>query len=89
MAQVEGDSMSPTLEEGDLALADSTLKNLQDGKMFLFEIPGDGHTIKRVFKNGKGWELHSDNRAYKMKYLPKGWIVVGQVYDALGSKGVT
>lgn len=84
----EGDSMSPSLNEGDLALVDTSLKHLYDGRVYLFAIPGDGHSIKRVYKNGKGWEIHGDNRqAFKPQPLPDDWVVVGQVYDALRSTG--
>lgn len=88
VAVPEGDSMAPGLSEGDFALVDTSLNRLQEGRVYLFSIPGDGHSIKRVYRNGKGWEIHGDNRAvFKPQPLPEDWTIIGQVYDALRSTG--
>lgn len=87
-AIIQGDSMSPTLDPGDIALADTSLLDLRDGEMYIFEIPGDGYTIKRIYRSNGGWELHPDNRKYRPMLLPEDWRVVGEVYDAWGPKGV-
>lgn len=84
---VEGDSMEPGLPEGDIALADKTLTNLREGHAYVFLIPGDGYTIKRVFFGPDGWEIHSDNKRYRPRLLPDDWVVVGEIYDSIGFKG--
>lgn len=86
LADIQGDSMEPTLSEGDWAFFDTTLRRLRDARIYLFHIPGDGHVVKRVYKVNGHWEAVSDNRAYRPRPLDEEWEVIGEFYDALGPK---
>lgn len=60
--RVCGDSMTPTIRDGDHVAIDPHAMQLQDGRIYLFHILGDGHTIKRARRlaDGQLW-LISDN----------------------------
>jgi len=56
----DGDSMEPTIKNGDAILFDTSDTRLQDGKLFMVRY--DGHvTAKRLLKLGRAWFLSSDN----------------------------
>lgn len=78
--QVEGDSMAPTLNDGDRVYVDPTELDLREGRVYVFEIPGNGHTIKRVRRldDGELW-LVSDNPKYR-PWRPSEMRVIGRVY---------
>jgi len=78
--QVEGDSMSPTLNDGDRVYVDPTELDLREGRVYVFDIPGNGHTIKRVRRldDGELW-LVSDNPKYR-PWRPSEMRVIGRVY---------
>lgn len=78
--QVEGDSMAPTLNDGDRVYVDPSDSDIREGRVYVFEIPGDGHTIKRVRRldDGELW-LVSDNPKYR-PWRPSEMRVIGRVY---------
>ena len=78
--QVEGDSMAPTLNDGDRVYVDPTELDLREGRVYVFDIPGNGHTIKRVRRldDGELW-LVSDNPKYR-PWRPSEMRVIGRVY---------
>lgn len=78
--RVEGDSMTPTLNDGDRVYVDPSETELREGRIYICEIPGDGHTIKRVRRldDGQLW-LVSDNPAYR-PWRPSEMRVIGRVY---------
>lgn len=86
--QVEGNSMEPTLKEGDRVYVDVSETDLYEGKVYVFEIPGDGHTIKRVRRldDGEIW-LVSDNPNYR-PWKAHELRTIGRVYyyDPAGGK---
>ncbi|HEU4743503.1 MAG TPA: S24 family peptidase, partial [Meiothermus sp.] len=86
--RVEGDSMAPTLQEGDRVYVDPRDTDLHEGKIYVFELPSDGHIIKRVRRldDGQLW-LVSDNPRYR-PMRPDECIVVGRVYyyDPVGGR---
>ncbi len=86
--QVEGDSMAPTLNHGDRVYVDPSETELREGRIYICEIPGDGHTIKRVRRldDGQLW-LVSDNPAYR-PWRPSEMRIVGRVYyhDPVGGR---
>lgn len=58
-----GDSMSPTLEEGDTVIVDTSVKTLYTDAMFAFTIDNDMY-IKRMQRVGLGIQIISDNPRY-------------------------
>jgi phage repressor protein C with HTH and peptisase S24 domain len=62
LAQISGDSMLPTLEDGDLVLFDTSKRDPLDGKIMVIGI--DNHLyIKRVRVSPEGIFLVSDNKS--------------------------
>lgn len=88
--QVEGNSMnggSKPIYDGDHVLVDTTLKNLQEGKVFVLEILGNGFTVKRSRKIRESWVLMSDNPDYET-FVPEETRVIGQVYRRLADEEI-
>lgn len=63
LIDVDGDSMSPTLENGETILINTRDRELRHNKIFAL-ITDDGIRVKRVLRRADGqWEIHSDNTA--------------------------
>ena len=73
-----GDSMTPTLSEGDLILLDRSQTELVNGQMFVIRT-GDGLVVKRLKRVGRTWRLVSDNPAYPPRSVSKDDRVLGRV----------
>lgn len=58
-----GDSMSPTLEDGDAAIIDTSVKTVYTDAVFAFTIENDMY-IKRLQRVGLGIQVISDNPRY-------------------------
>ena len=56
-----GDSMAPTLNDGEVMLIDGRLVDPQSGKVYVIAVDGDLR-VKRLFKRPAGWALVSDNQ---------------------------
>jgi len=56
-----GDSMAPTLNDGEVMLIDGRLVDPQSGKVYVIAVDGDLR-VKRLFKRPAGWTLVSDNQ---------------------------
>lgn len=61
---VRGDSMQPTIFDGDIVYCDTHDVNYQDGKIYVFNLIGDGMCVKRARHTSKGWMLTSDNATH-------------------------
>ncbi|EPE67415.1 helix-turn-helix transcriptional regulator [Pasteurella multocida] len=59
-----GDSMSPTIENGDMLLVDLNNKHLREGGIFIVQ-NSDSMWVKRVREDWNAIELLSDNTIYK------------------------
>ena len=59
-ATVRGSSMEPTLYDGDLVVINLADKTPKDGEVFAARHE-DELVLKRIFKSGGTWWLHSDN----------------------------
>lgn len=70
MLEARGDSMEPTIGDGDLVLVDQADKNLADG--ILAFVHDDTAYVKRVRHVPGGIEVISDNRADYPPYLLSG-----------------
>jgi len=83
---IEGDSMEPTLFEGDVVYVDTRLTEPQHGHIYVVEILGDGYTVKRAIRTKNGeWLLASDNPAYPA-LKPSEARIIGEVYRAKGER---
>ena len=69
LMDVVGDSMHPTLQEGDMALVDQGQTEIYAGKIYAVGIE-DTVVVKRLEKQPKVLVLRSDNKAYEPLYLP-------------------
>ena len=63
LLDVSGDSMRPTLQNGDLILVDTSETQVTDGKIFLLTFKEE-LLVKRVFHTSDGILLRSDNRDF-------------------------
>jgi len=63
LMDVRGDSMEPTLKDGDTVLIDQTEKDILDGRIYVVTL-GDELRVKRVQKGWDGIVLTSDNPRY-------------------------
>lgn len=61
-----GDSMAPTLNDGEVMLIDNRTRDPQSGKVYVIEVGGDLRA-KRLFNRATGWVIASDNQD-KMRY---------------------
>ncbi len=61
--RASGDSMEPTLKDGDLIVLDRTRIEPLDDQAFVAQT-ADGLVVKRLRREGGRWLLASDNRAY-------------------------
>lgn len=83
LAEVRGDSMTPTLLDGDLVLIDTRSQAVDDSGVFVF-VQEDKVRIKRIQKRLNGsLKVVSDNPAYEPEELSpvegKGFRVIGRV----------
>lgn len=85
---VMGDSMEPTLNDGNIVFIDKTLTEISRGGIFVVATPG-GLFIKRVQLKADGMvDLISDNDAYLAESLRAEDIkVVGKIVGAIGEIG--
>lgn len=82
--QVDGDSMEASgevnsLHPGDWIYVDPRSLDLQDNKIYVVYIPGQGVLVKRVRKWPQGWMLTSDNNEYP-PFVADEANVIGRVY---------
>jgi hypothetical protein len=88
-----GDSMTPTIYDGDLAFIDCGDQAVRDGNVYLLRY-GDGFRIKRLMKRFDGsLVLVSDNKKYPDEVVSEEQAaqfvtVLGRVRDRSGSGGL-
>ncbi len=79
---VSGESMYPTLKDGEEIIVDRSKRNLVDGKIFVLNNDGS-MLVKKVQLTYDGVELISDNPTYRPLKLEaeeaNSLIVIGQV----------
>jgi repressor LexA len=89
--EITGHSMTTgdpdSLRDGDWVFVDSNQTQLQDGKVYVIEIIGNGMTVKRARKLNGEWFLMSDNPEYSSLKVDEARII-GNVYDAVGRRRV-
>lgn len=77
---VSGSSMEPTLYPDDVVILNLDANSPSDGSVFAIAVDGQ-LALRRVFKDGGTWWLHSDNtdaRRFPRKLLADGQVI-GQV----------
>ncbi len=74
--RVRGDSMEPTLTEGDVVIF-ARDDEPESGKIVAAHVPGDGLIIKRLQKVNGTWLLVSDNPAHPPRPLQEGEEIFG------------
>lgn len=91
--KITGDSMAPTLWDGDSALVDIGDRTVRDGKVYVMRY-GDGFRVKRVLiRFDKSLVLVSDNKAYPEEVVSEEQAaqfitILGRVRDRSGSGGL-
>ena len=76
--EVIGESMEPTLQHRAMILVDFQRTTRRRDKIFAVRTE-DGPVVKRLQRTEDGWQLVSDNTAYKPIPWPDGAVVLGQV----------
>ena len=76
--EATGDSMEPTLSEGDLIVLDRSKIEPVSGQLFVVRKPG-GLVVKRLKRTGRTWRLVSDNPAYPPWSVGREDRVLGRV----------
>ena len=76
--EVIGESMEPTLQHRAMILVDFQRTVRRHNKIFAVRTE-DGPVVKRLQRDEDGWQLMSDNKAYKPVPWPDGAVVLGQV----------
>lgn len=78
--QVDGDSMEPTLSDGDYIHVDIADQDIRHDKIYVVKIKGDGIVVKRAWVyEDLTVELRSDNLKHK-PLNPDDAIVIGRVF---------
>ena len=75
---VQGDSMEPTLHDGDSVLLDMRPPDLRDGSIYTLRRDSE-LLVKRLRRQGSNWLIVSDNVAYPVEPLDAAVHVVGRV----------
>ena len=76
--EVRGDSMDPTLRNGDIVLLDMRTPQLRDGDIYTLR-KEDELLVKRLRRQGSNWLLVSDNVSYPVEPLDGSVAVIGRV----------
>jgi hypothetical protein len=77
---VQGDSMDPSLKQGDICLIDKSQKKVDTGQYFLFSFVSGQLGVRKVFINGISVELLFENKSYpNAKFDDSNTQVIGRV----------
>jgi len=78
---VRGDSMAPTLQEGDTVLVDTSRRELFSGRIYAVAAGGDLLMVKRLERRGDQVRVISDNQGLYPSYMVgiEDIRVIGQV----------
>ena len=78
LINVIGDSMFPTIEDGDSVLIDESRRTPRSGRIFSLRTL-DGPLVKRLRKRQGRWWADSDNGEYKPRLMRENDQTLGQV----------
>ncbi len=76
--EVQGDSMEPTLYDGDIVLLDMSPQDLRDGDVYTLR-RGEDLLVKRLRRQGDLWLIVSDNLAFPVEVMDDSIAIVGRV----------
>ena len=76
--EVRGDSMDPTLHDGDSVLLDMRSPQLKDGGIYTLRREGE-LLVKRLRRQGNDWLIVSDNLSFPVERLDESVDVLGRV----------
>lgn len=90
---ISGDSMEPTLFDGDEALVNGAETEIRSGKVYAFHVRGEPRAKRFFWQSDGTLKIHSDNDArYPDEVLSKDaaetFRVLGRVIDRSGSGGL-
>lgn len=90
--RASGDSMEPTIHDGDSLLVDTSQTTVVDGKVYALWYDG-GERVKRLFRlPGGGLRIKSDNPAFDTIEVPPGSIetvrLIGRIVHRSGTGGL-
>jgi phage repressor protein C with HTH and peptisase S24 domain len=87
--EVKGESMEPTLYEGDTVIINLADKNLVDNAVYAVNYEGES-LVKRITRDGGQWWLSSDNqdqrRFYRRQCRGSDCIVIGRIVRREGEQ---
>lgn len=73
-----GDSMAPTIHDGDLLVVDKDRRAAVDGQLFVVGT-GEGLVVRSLRRIGDHWSLVSDNTAHRSRPMTSTDVIVGRV----------
>ena len=73
-----GDSMEPTIRDGDLVVVDKDQRGAVDGQLFVVRTD-EGLAVKRLRWIGGRWNLVSDDSSHLSRPMKVGDVIVGRV----------
>ena len=73
-----GDSMAPTIHDGDLVVVDKDQREAVDDQLFVVRT-GEGLVLRRLRRIGDHWDLVSDNPAHRSRRMTAGEMIAGRV----------
>ena len=73
-----GDSMAPTIHDGDLVVVDKDRRTAVDDQLFVIRT-GEGLVVRRLRLIGDHWNLVSDNAARLSRPMAADDVIVGRV----------
>ena len=73
-----GDSMEPTIHDGDLVVVDRDRRVAVDDQLFVVRTRDD-LIVRRVRRVGDHWDLVSDNPAHRPRAMAETDVIVGRV----------
>ena len=78
LVDVWGESMVPTIQDGDVALVDESHDRPRSGRIYALRTP-DGLVVKRLRQRKRRWWADSDNPDHVSREMSDGDEIVGRV----------
>jgi SOS-response transcriptional repressor LexA len=82
LLEASGNSMRPTINDGDLMVLDVSVSNIADGQIYLFSV-GDEAYVKRLRRHAGTLVMVSDNRELYPEPEPIGQVLPFRLYGRI------